>query len=219
MKYLYIHKSSNAKTGPIPQTYSQPETCPPSCMHYKSTCYAEGFHTSLSWRRAKDGIDLQTLCTNVAALPDGQLWRHNVAGDLPGIGEDVDLGALRALTAANKGRRGFTFTHKHSAEALAAAAEATAGGLIVNVSADGLQMLDSLHQRGAWPLVVVLPSTAAEKLTSPGGVDVVVCPAQTREDATCETCGLCTRAGRPKAIGFLSHGFRGKKLNVKLEAL
>lgn len=216
MNYLYVRKSSNKKTGPIPQTYSQRETCPPSCSHYKTTCYAEGFHTRLAWNRAKDGIDLASLCAEIASLPDGQLWRHNIAGDLPGVGEDVDEAALQALTAANTGRRGFAFTAKHSQVAVAAAMQATAAGFTVNFSAGDLKQLDDLASRKAWPLVVTLRSDSPWKLKSPGGVPVVVCPAQTRENVTCESCGLCARADRSVAVGFLAHGNWSKLVDARV---
>lgn len=47
------------------------------------------------------------------ALPGGQLWRHNVAGDLP---HDPETGIISGefmekLVKSNKGRNGFTYTH------------------------------------------------------------------------------------------------------------
>jgi len=113
MKYHYIAKSANSKTGPIPVTYSQRETCPQSCPHYRADCYAEDYYTRMSWDKvAERGGTLAQLCESVASLPAGQLWRFNVAGDLPGAGEYVDAAALGEIVAANAGRRGFTYTHK-----------------------------------------------------------------------------------------------------------
>jgi hypothetical protein len=111
-KALFVAVSANKKTGPIPVTYSDRESCPPSCAHYKSTCYAESGPARLAWNRAAGAAEWPELCARVAALPDGQLWRHNVAGDLPGDGEEIDAAALGDLVAANRGRRGFTFSHK-----------------------------------------------------------------------------------------------------------
>ena len=95
MKIHFIKQSANSKTGPIPVTYSQRETCPESCPHYRADCYAEDYYTRLSWDKvAARGGSLGQLCESVAALPAGQLWRFNVAGDLPGAGETVDAAAL-----------------------------------------------------------------------------------------------------------------------------
>ena len=41
----------------------------------------------------------------IAALPADTLWRHNQAGDLPGVGDAIDADAFVALVEANKGRR------------------------------------------------------------------------------------------------------------------
>ena len=149
MKYHYIKKSANSKTGPIPVTYSQRETCPPSCPHYRSDCYAEDFYTSMAWNKVPQrGGDLAALCESIAALPAGQLWRHNVAGDLPGEGEAVDPAALGEIVKANIGRRGFTYTHKKSLDAIEWAQQATAWGFTVNLSADDAGEADTLADSG-----------------------------------------------------------------------
>ena len=52
------------------------------------------------------------LLFEIRSLAPGALWRHNVAGDLPSNNQTtIDRAALRAITEANKGRCGFTFTH------------------------------------------------------------------------------------------------------------
>jgi hypothetical protein len=88
MHALFIQKSSNRKTGPIPTTYTERKSCPPSCPHIKKDCYAEDFHTRLAWNRAPEGLDWASLCDRVASLPEEQIWRHNVGGDLPGEGRE-----------------------------------------------------------------------------------------------------------------------------------
>jgi len=118
MHALFIQKSSNRKTGPIPTTYTERKSCPPSCPHIKKDCYAEDFHTRLAWNRAPEGLDWASLCDRVASLPDEQIWRHNVGGDLPGEGEKVDAAKLGELVRANFGRRGFTYSHKKTPEAI-----------------------------------------------------------------------------------------------------
>ena len=84
MKYHFIQASKNSKTGPIPQTYTSRESCPPSCPQYRAACYAEDFYTRLTWDKVPTrGTDLEGLVKAISRLPKGQLWRHNVAGDLP----------------------------------------------------------------------------------------------------------------------------------------
>ena len=66
MKYHFILKSANSKTGPLPVTYSQRETCPQSCPHYRADCYAEDYYTRMSWDKvAERGGTLAELCESV----------------------------------------------------------------------------------------------------------------------------------------------------------
>ena len=215
MKYHYIKKSANSKTGPIPVTYSQRETCPPSCPHYRSDCYAEDFYTSMAWNKVPQrGGNLAQLCESIAALPPGQLWRHNVAGDLPGEGEAVDAAALGEIVRANIGRRGFTYTHKKSLAAIEWAQQATAWGFTVNMSADDAGEADSLADSGL-PMTCIVPMDTPEKTTTPGGLPIVICPAQTRDNVSCNTCQLCQRADRQVIIGFRAHGSRARVADAK----
>lgn len=209
MRYSFVAESGNRKTGPIPVTYSQRETCPPSCPHYRANCYAEDFYTRLSWDKVPQrGLDIQALAARIAALPAGQLWRHNVAGDLPGAGETVDAAALGEIVRANIGRRGFTYSHKKTRKAIDWARHATFWGFTVNLSADDAGEADTLAAHGL-PLTCIVPMDTPERTTTPAGRPIVVCPAQTRE-TTCADCGLCQRANRAVIVGFRAHGTRAK---------
>lgn len=211
MKYHFILKSANSKTGPLPVTYSQRETCPQSCPHYRADCYAEDYYTRMSWDKvAERGGDLGQLCASIEALPAGQLWRFNVAGDLPGAGEHVDAAALGAIVQANTGRRGFTYTHKKTPEALYWAQCANDWGFTVNLSADDAGEADALANVSRSPLTCIVPMDTPEKTETPEGRTIIVCPAQTRDDITCATCGLCARADRRVIIGFRAHGSRAR---------
>jgi hypothetical protein len=215
MLYHYIERSSNRKTGPIPVVYSERGTCPPSCPHYRSDCYAEDFYTRLAWDKvAQRGAALAFLCERVSALPDGQLWRFNIAGDLPGEGEAVDPVALGAIVWANRGRRGFTYTHKKTPDAIKWARHATEWGFTVNLSADDAGEADTLAAHGL-PVVCIVPTDSPEKSTTPGGRRIIVCPAQTRDDVTCADCGLCARADRQVIIGFRAHGTRARSADAR----
>lgn len=214
MRYHFIPQSSNRKTGAIPVTYSERGTCPPSCPHYRADCYAEDFYTRMAWDKVPQrGGTLDALCEAIAALPEGQLWRMNVAGDLPGEGEAVDPAALGAIVRANIGRRGFTYTHKKTPEAIEWAAHATRWGFTVNLSADDAGDADALAPFG--PVCAIVPTDTPEKSFTPEGRTIIICPAQTRDDVTCETCGLCARADRAVIIGFRAHGTRARVADAK----
>jgi hypothetical protein len=146
-------------------------------------------------------------------LPAGTLWRHNQAGDLAGTGDTIDVAALASLVSANVGKRGFTYTHKptDNPNNRDAVAYANANGFTVNLSADTLTEADELASLGIGPVVVVVTRDAPEKLATPQGRRVVVCPAQTRDDVTCQSCQLCARASRDVIVGFRAHGAGARK--------
>jgi hypothetical protein len=182
-------------------------TCPSSCSFFGAGCYAEAHLVGFHWNNvAKRGDTWASFCASVRALPVGQLWRHNTAGDLPGDDETVDERLLGMLVDANRGRCGFTFTHCKTPPALAAIRRANDAGFTINLSADSLAQADLLARTGAGPVVVVIPSTSPDRgLRTPEGRHVVVCPAQ-RDKLTCATCRLCALPQRKSIIGFRAHG-------------
>lgn len=237
-------KSGNRKTGVMPVSMSDRSTCPPSCSFYGKAggCYAEGWPNSWAWDRVdREQPAFTAFLVAVKALPEGTVWRHNTAGDLPGQGNAIDALALSSLVSANQGRRGFTYTHKPvTLEAMrrsadrsvpvsletvranrAAVSDATLRGFTVNVSCDSLAELDDLGD--ALPAVVVLaaPDKGAEALApktlqTPQGRRVVVCPAQYKDGVTCSSCGLCYRVNRACAVGFWAHGVSKRKISLKV---
>jgi len=210
-------KSNNAKTGPMFVTTSGRSTCPDSCPLKEKGCYAKGGPLGMHWLKVSDaerGITWQGLLEKIAALPDGETWRHNQAGDLPGENDAIAPDLLAQLVKANTGRRGFTYTHKPVLDSQRgpvgsnrrAVQKANAGGFTVNLSANGLKHADEMAALNIAPVVTILPPDVTENTVTPGGRKVVVCPAQTRDDVTCATCRLCSRADRSAIIGFMPHG-------------
>jgi hypothetical protein len=142
------------------------------------------------------------------------LWRFNVAGDLPGKDEHVDPYALGELVRANIGKRGFTYTHKKTPDAIQWIRHAVQWGFTINLSADDAGEADELAAHGL-PLTCIVPMDTPERTTTPEGRAIVVCPAQTRDDKTCETCGLCAHADRAVIVGFRAHGTRAKQTDAR----
>ena len=104
----FVRISGNEKTGPIPVTTSERSTCPDSCSLKRNGCYHEFRNLIGMWYkidRGEAGDSWDVLCKNIRKLPRGQLWRHNVGGDLPGYSDVIDHHALAALVKANRGRR------------------------------------------------------------------------------------------------------------------
>jgi len=204
--------SSNAKVGPIPVSTTEKATCPPACGLSGAGCYADGGPLAIFWRKVsekKAGLAWAEFLSNVKALPKAQLWRHNQAGDLPGANNVIDAAALAQLVSAQKGKRGWTYTHYPATpENLSSVRAANAGGFTINLSANTLAQADALSDTQAGPVVVLLPVDARRAVKTPGGRTVAICPATLSDKVTCANCGLCQIAGRKAIIGFPAHGMR-----------
>jgi len=209
-------KSSNSKTGKIPVSTTERASCG-ACPLKKAGCYADDYHLSMHWDAVSDGrrgTDWSTHCEQVAALPEGQLWRANQAGDLPRKGTRIDREKLMLLVAASSGRRGFTYTHHApTPENIETLYMAAMGGFVVNLSANNLAHADELASTGL-PVAVVLPMSQTTNTRTPGGRPVTVCPATQRDDVTCATCALCARGDRTTIIGFPVHGKWARKADA-----
>lgn len=218
MLYHLTLKSANAKTGPIPVSTSSAATCPTACPLQANGCYAAGGPLAIHWRavtEGKRGMEWSAFLDSVRAMPAGQFWRHNQAGDLPGIGNALDTDALAELAHANIGRRGFTYTHKplETQRERDAVANANAAGFTVNLSANTLAHADALAALDCGPVAVVLdvPEGTREGCATPEGRPVRICPATYRDDVSCDTCRACGNADRKVIIGFPLHGAGAKK--------
>jgi len=210
-------KSANVKTGPIPVSTTERDSCPTDCA-MRAGCYAASGPLALHWAAVSAGTrgtSWGQFVQAIAALPEGQLWRHNQAGDLPQTGGTIDAVKLGQLVQANIGRRGFTYTHHRDAASLAWVKHANEWGFTVNLSANDLHDADALADTGAGPVVVVLPSTQAQNTETPAGRKVVVCPATQRDDVSCATCQLCQRQ-RSTIVGFPAHGTKKRVIDIKL---
>jgi len=210
-------KSSNRKVGPIPVSTTTAATCPDACPLKARGCYAAGGPLNIHWRKVtegKAGDDWSTFTGKVAALPDGQLWRHNQAGDLPGANNEIDRADMLALVNANTGKRGFTYTHKPMSDAgnRELVKYANDRGFTVNLSADNLAEADELADLEIAPVVTILDAEHGKRhdVVTPAGRKVATCPATYRDDVTCASCQLCQRRDRKVIVGFPAHGFARK---------
>ena len=194
-------------------------SCPAICPFNKGKdgkyqgCYASYGNVALHWRKVNKSF--QFLLAAIRSLPRGQIWRHNVAGDLPGDKKTIFSDCLRELVDANKGKRGFTYSHydvlrnKTNRKAIA---NAVKDGFSINLSANNLAHADSLASLRIAPVATVLPSDVKEKtLFTPLGRKVIVCPATYRDNVTCATCKLCAVPTRSVIIGFPAHGSGANK--------
>ena len=153
-------------------------------------------------------------------LPVGQLWRHNQAGDLPHTAGRISRRFIRGLTAANRGRRGFTYTHHDltKGENLALIRQANRHGFRINVSTETEEAADRAISAGL-PAVLAVPSNETRNTwhTAQNNV-VLICPAQRSDTKTCANCQLCHSRGSRVIIGFVAHGTAKRKADQAIAA-
>jgi len=216
--YHLTRISHNRKTGPMPVTTTSADSCPPSCSFRGNGCYAESGPLALHWKAVtagRRGGTFEALLEGIRALPRDTLWRHNQAGDLTPIAPGViDAQLLLQLAMANRGKKGFTYTHYGpNAENRVAVQHANALGFTINLSAETLEQADKYAALDVAPVVVVLPADAIRALRTPAGHKVVVCPASL-DTTDCLRCGLCQRGQRRAIVGFPAHGSAKAKVQT-----
>jgi len=235
-KFLVTLRSENPVTGPILVTTSPRSSCPNACPLRKGAddaragvCYAEhgalgGYVWSLLdrtpvGRAFQNGnirvLSLLELTLILRRLPPGTVWRHNQAGDLASRnGATIDEEKLAKLVGANRGRRGFTFTHCDVLTNLAnrrTIEVANREGFTINLSANGLDHADALADLRIAPVASILPAGITQNMRTPKGRKVVICPARTHPGVTCSTCRLCARQ-RSVIVGFPATGRNNHKI-------
>jgi hypothetical protein len=212
--------SRNNKTGPIPVSTSSADLCPVSCPFKGQGCYGESGPLALHWREVtagRRGASWPDFLAQIAALPAGTFWRHNQAGDIQDPNTVAGRTALKQLVNANRGRRGFTFSHHPLTRAVVEAFKAaTAQGFTVNASTETIDAADTAVSRGLRAAVVV-PSTDTRRIwLSPNGNRVVTCPAQIHEGVTCSTCGLCQWRPASVIVAFRAHSTNRRRIDAWL---
>lgn len=229
-KFQLTKKSSNRKTGPIATVRSSSNTCPADCpFNNGGGCYAASGPEAIWWKRLDEsekpehigwlGLSDQF---REAKLTPGTLLRVNTAGDLPHLpntgellGNVVDL--LRAIFEANEVVP-FTYTHHRQTEHnLSVIDRQNRAGFTVNLSCDSEERASMMHRRG-FPSVCVVPADDTRTgWRDEQNTKFVTCPAQTRDDMTCDRCRLCSKANRGAVVVFRAHGAKRKKISARLE--
>ena len=210
--YSFIEVSNNSKTGKIPVTRTDKRSCPDACPLKNNGCYAGLSFANIHWAKLDDGgLTLDQLVQNVKKLPQGQLWRHNEAGDLMGYNDLIDSEQLNQLVSANKGKRGFTYTHyplnDHNKKAIT---DANKAGFTINISLNSLNELNAVEGLEL-PKVVIVSDDVPNRFKH-GDDNVMVCPAQIKDKINCKSCGLCQKNDRNFVIAFKAHGSQKNKV-------
>jgi hypothetical protein len=222
--------SHNTKTGPMPVSTSPMFTCSPACPFRDNGCYASYGRIKMWWQRCQSingniYDEYNEFLDNIRnlILPNKH-WRHNQAGDLlptENFKNRIDTKASIALVNANKGKRGYTYTHfpvikQFNVENVDFVINKdiinfmNSNGFVVNISANSICHADTIKASGIKaPIVTVLPESYKKdniiRETTPGGNTLIVCPNVTK-GIQCIDCGLCMKSKRKSIIGFPAHG-------------
>ncbi|QNN99888.1 hypothetical protein phiPsa267_168 [Pseudomonas phage phiPsa267] len=219
--------SGNAKTGPMPVSTSNSATCPDACPIKVKGCYAKYGPVGMHWRKldngeSKNAASWPEFVKQVKGIAKGSLWRHNQAGDLVGTNDVIDNDSLEQLVWANRGKKGFTYTHypvlddqsNYSIHNRNSIGNANSRGFTINLSGNDTAHADKLKALNIGPVVTLMPRDAEKVSYTPNGNKVVICPAENSDKVNCLTCGLCQVVDRNYIIGFRAHGTAAKTVEL-----
>ena len=214
-KTRFTRVSKNSKTGYMPVSTSEENTCPTSCpLKNKNICYATKGKLKLVWKETATGQSTRwknnkiensynKFIQEIKKLPNGQIWRHNQAGDLAhnGNNESIDFDLLKQLVNANKNKNGFTYTHKTKLkENFNKIKYANKNGFTINLSTNNLNEADTLTKYNL-PIASIVGKIPVNK--TPNGHKVKMCPNQKNKSVTCDLCRWCSKSNRKFIVGFL----------------
>lgn len=213
-------RSRNTKTGDIPQGYigaTKKETratcqgCPTEPMCYYWNGATQMAHAQIR-KSAKAGKDYTLSNAINKSLRSANYVRAAVGGD-PHV-FDASTVASWHSTVIEHGLRGLIiYTHFPDDKG------AHLKGLAL-ASTESPHHADKLSDEG-WKVALRLPYRAphthrhkamlpysGQKLTTPAGRKIPICPAQIKRGVTCNTCGWCsataTKKPTPQLVGFLT---------------
>lgn len=212
-------RTTNAKTGDIPTGYigrnvedalASCGDCPlkPKTAGGNGGCYAWSGTPNLILRRTKAKStrveQLDFLDAVDERHPQARYARLGALGDPAVLSRDEVVDMREALAARRMGLLSYTHAWFDGGHHLR--------GLVM-ASCDELWEVDEAIDAG-WRATVVIPADTPHRgIRTPAGRRVVVCPAQRRDDVTCNSCGACDAGKKGPIIGFLQHGqgFKGKR--------
>ena len=222
LRFHLTPKSSNAKTGPVAVTTSSRATCSPTCPFFQNGCYADGGPLRFHWdkvSRGERGKPWREHLADLAALPAGSQLRLNQAGDLPATDGKISRLYARALAAAVRHLKAWTYSHhKLTPSNLQILRLLNRQGLTVNCSTETESAADAAVAAGLPAVLAVDSEESRAQWNTAAGNRVIVCPAQQRDGVTCSDCMLCHKRGRRVVVAFLAHGTGKRKAQAALAA-
>lgn len=208
--------SQNGKIGTAAATMAAQVSCPKDCVFINGGgCYAEdggaGFITEkLNVLAEERGTSALEVAKVEAAAIDGIKARRGRPMRLHTVGDCATDATARIVAAASErymirgGGQVWTYTH-----AWRRVARRAWGTVSVLASCESVKDVRAAWRRG-YAASIVVPEFRSREAYMIDGVKVVPCPAQTTDNVTCSSCGLCMDSygllERRTVIGFAVHG-------------
>jgi hypothetical protein len=236
---LAVAKSGNEKTGPIATTAVGTCRSCVDCSHKGTgSCYFEsGFRTRALNERlnaavVKQKASIERIATAEARAIDGLLTgkkrdgsnrvtgrplRIHVGGDAPTpeAARIIAAAARRFTERVNAPSYGYTHAWRR-------VPRSAWKGVSILASVETLADARKALRRGYAPAIIVARFEGS-KASEFEGIRLIPCPAQTRDDVTCNDCRLCMDADKlvklNAAIAFEAHGTGAKRTRNILEQL
>jgi len=207
--------SSNTKIGPMPATYRGRDTCPGDCPFLNNGCYGDGrifglahkYATALTIDKAREILR--------RARTDARYLRDRVVGDLVNARGLFDMRYLMDIARLARENRLTVFGYTHAWRMLTRdhVRAITASGYVMNASCETVEDVRQAISLGM-PSVITNDNVAERDTVA--GLRVITCPAQTRDNVTCASCGLCAKPDRKVVIRFLTHGPSKKRARAAI---
>jgi hypothetical protein len=226
-----VEKSDNLKIGPVSCTWVAQISCPPSCPHMGSGCYAESGTAAFTTNRLnRAAAAFATLSPAAVAMIEAagidrltgkRDLRLHVVGDArtDKAAQILSAAADRYIArGASKGKnvRVWTYTHARDTK------RASWGRISVLRSCETIPQVRAAHAAG-YAAAIVIPEHVHDRAYKlDNEFTGIPCPEQTGRAESCEKCGLCMRDemlhAAKRVIVFAAHG-QGKRKMTHLKTV
>lgn len=220
--------ANNRKTGPIPSAYVGAtvedtwKSCEGCSLRDDGTCYAwTGLNGMMFKGKLVPGArahpERYTLSAVLKRLRDVVFAaRLGVLGDPSRASRSELRAAIARFRRMGVAILGYTHFWREEGN------QDLRGDLMA--SCDSPEQADEALAAGWRPATVLPWWHEGNRFLTPEGAPGLVCPAQTKEKVTCESCRMCDPqhpvwdAGRIAVIGFVDHSSRGRASKNRAEA-
>lgn len=213
-----VERSKNSKVGDVSATYVSLKSCPACCALRGQGCYAELGKVGMYVRkldktadeRAVDGRDMaRAEARAIDGLTGQRPLRLHVSGDTRTATNAKIVAGAAERYIARGAQKVWSYTH-----AWRDVPRRSWGKVSMLASCETVDDAARALKKGYAPAVVVAehPADGRAVRDERTGVKLIPCPAQTRDEVTCESCRLCWNDDKLKAdraaITFAAHGPR-----------